>query len=82
MIRGELGKAISLLQEGIDEHLRRHRFQALFLLATESLAKAWERQGNFSKAIQVLEECSQKQEKVRAIFASGPSPLLWMRLRL
>ncbi len=81
---GNVDEAISLLQEGVT---REQIFGShAYFRGSESLANAWERQGNLDMALQTLEEAS--QQKSRAYphggwSARGPSAkLYWMRVRL
>ncbi len=65
LARGQPAEAIPLLQEGVERIGHQHYPVTItFFLASESLARAWELQGNLPSAIQVLEQAS--QEKTRA----------------
>lgn len=76
LARGQPAKAISLLQEGIEEiGDKRRPVTMTFFLASEALARAWELQGSLSGAIHVLEQAS--QEKTRAGMRNYA--FLWMR---
>jgi len=87
LAEGDAEEAISLLQEGV-VRLRNSGSSAYFR-GSESLANAWEQQGNPDRALQILEDAS--QQKNRAYPASITShgfprresaKLHWMRVRL
>ena len=50
-----------------------------YFLGCESLAKVWSLQGDLDKAVQLLEEASEKKSLLRAQSLAVP---LWMGLRL
>ena len=78
LARGETEEAMRLLQEGIAAH------ESLgwwgtdhFFLGSESLARAYEQQGDSEKALQVLKEASKGRAR---LFHRGMAPgLFWMR---
>ena len=80
MARGKTAQAIRLLQEGIEPPWM-GPFISAYFLGTETLANAWEQQGNMSKAIRLLEESSQGRAKALAALR-GSSSFFWMRVRL
>jgi DNA-binding winged helix-turn-helix (wHTH) protein/tetratricopeptide (TPR) repeat protein len=74
LARGQPKEAILALQEDV-EVLRPWAYGSFFL-ATESIARAWERQGDLERAVEVLEDGS-KQRTAAAFYPV--SPPLWMR---
>ena len=76
-VRSARGQAIALLEETV------RRLGALQFLCygdSESLARAWEQQGNFQKAIGVLEEVH--PFKTRYLFPGGAPGWMKTQLRL
>jgi tetratricopeptide (TPR) repeat protein len=74
LARGRAGEAIPLLEEAVEE--LRPRPRPVFFLAVESLAEAWEREGNRERARQVLAEAARQKNQA---FDDG---LFWMRVQL
>ncbi len=58
LARGQTEEAIQLLESAV-EALRPWPDTSYFFLGSESLARAWEQQGNSHRALQVLEEAAQ-----------------------
>jgi tetratricopeptide (TPR) repeat protein len=74
LARGRAGEAIPLLEEAVEQ--LRPRPRPVFFLAVESLADAWEREGNRERARQVLAEAARHKNQA---FDDG---LFWMRVQL
>ncbi len=66
-------EAIALLEEGVES--ARLLGHSVFFLASASLARAWEQQGDLERALQVLEAAS--EEKARAYLVQST----WIRIR-
>ncbi|MEE8200095.1 MAG: tetratricopeptide repeat protein, partial [Candidatus Acidoferrales bacterium] len=80
LTQGRTAEAFWLLQDALEGQRRRGGFAStIFFLGSESLAHAWEQQGNFSKALKVLEEAS--QEKTSAAMFWGSSGYCWLRVQ-
>ena len=87
LAEGNAEEAISLLQEGLAP-LRNSGNHAYFR-CSESLAHAWELQGNLDMAVQTLEDASQQKHQaypggaLSGSFGSpAPAKVYWMRVRL
>lgn len=78
LARGRRAEAIRLLEEGFNL-IPPHGFTTYFL-AAESLAQAYEQQGNLGQAVDLLRKAG--EEKRRAVYNGGLSTLLWMRIQL
>ena len=76
LARGDTASGIRLLRAGLSEE-REHAYPSYFFGA-DSLARAYEREGNLSAALEVLETAS--ADRVRANGPFGMSvAMLWMR---
>lgn len=73
--RRELPEAIALLEQGVQK--TNHTGWPVYFWRAESLARAWQLQGDLAKAVAVLEETS--QDKGSAIYPR--SGLLWLRIQ-
>ncbi|MDQ5858521.1 MAG: tetratricopeptide repeat protein [Acidobacteriota bacterium] len=78
LARGRTAEAIRVLEEGFNL-IPPHGFTTYFL-AAESLAQAYEQQGDLGQAVDVLRKAG--EEKRRAVYFGGLSTLLWMRIQL
>jgi tetratricopeptide (TPR) repeat protein len=74
LAQGQPGKAIPLLQEGLQATNRPGTFT--FFLGVEALARAWEREGNLPEAIGALEKASAEGPRVRILHGFA-----WMRIQ-
>ncbi len=82
LAEGNVEEAISLLKDGLFG-LRSSGVYAYFR-CSESLANAWERQGNLDMALRTLEDASQQKNRTYPLpgdLAASPK-LYWMRVRL
>ena len=75
LAEGHTEQAISLLRDSVGQ-LRPSGY-AIYFLGAESLARAWEKQGEPNKALRVLEDASQQKNRTYPF-----SKLHWMRVRL
>ncbi len=75
LAQGKTEEATQLLEEGVE--LMRHSGGGSYFLAVESLARAWEEQGELSRAAQVLERAAAHRG---AIFYTPAGPL-WVRIQ-
>ena len=82
LAEGNLEEAISLLQGGLSG-LRSSGTYPYFRCA-ESLAMAWERQGNLDMALRTLEDASQQKNRTYSFVSDyvGSAKVYWMRVRL
>ena len=82
LAEGNVDEAISLLQEGL--YGLRSSGNAAYFRCSESLANAWERQGDLEMALRTLEDASQQKSRTYPwANPGGASPKLhWMRVRL
>ncbi len=82
LAEGNLEEAISLLQGGLSG-LRSSGTYPYFRCA-ESLAIAWERQGNLDMALRTLEDASQQKNRTYSFVNDyvGSAKVYWMRVRL
>lgn len=77
LAQGRPAEAISLLQDGIA--MARPIGDMYYFLGAESLARAWEQQGNLEKAIEVLEDASQQKNRS---YPGGAAAWIRVRVRL
>lgn len=76
LAQGKTALATRLLRDGVNEE-RDHAYPTYFLGA-ESLARAYERNGNFSAALDVLQSTSTDRARVDGPFGMSAAPL-WMQ---
>ncbi len=77
LARGQIAEAIRLLEQGLPD--LRPWPTAYFFLASEALARAAQQRGNIAKALEILDNASQYQD--RAVFF-GPASFFWMKIQL
>jgi len=77
LARGQTTEGISLLEEGLQDMA--YPGANLVFLVSESLAEAYESQGDLQKALQVLEKAA--QEKAGTYQWSGPQGFYWIRVQ-
>lgn len=78
LARGQTTEGISLLEEGLRE-VDYPGTSSSFFLASESLAEAYENQGELQKALRVLEKAA--QEKAGTYQWTGPRGFYWIRIQ-
>ncbi len=78
LARGQTEEATRLLELGVQVAKSQGVWHAFFF-ASESLARAWQLQGDLEKALQVLEEASQARKESGQLWPL--SETLWMRLQ-
>ncbi|MEE8606399.1 MAG: hypothetical protein V3S55_02250, partial [Nitrospiraceae bacterium] len=78
--RGQTAEAIGLLEDSVPalRPLVQPCCASYFFLGSESLALAWERQGEWQKALAVLEQAS--QERARVYYRAMSPGVFWMRI--
>lgn len=80
LARGRTEEAIGLLDEGIS--IVRTWGDGRFFLGSQALAEALERQGNLSRAVQVLEASSREKQRAVANGSAAPQFWMWNEMRL
>ena len=84
LAQGQTEKAIPLLEQGLSEARNREMLH-IFFFASESLARAWERQGDSEQALQVLEEASRARKEFGELWPLSETlsmRLQWQRAKL
>jgi tetratricopeptide (TPR) repeat protein len=77
LARGEIDKAIELLEESIDHLGRTSWWVTGFFLAADALARAWEQQGNLERALQVLEQAAEAKTRIYSPFDGMWPAVTW-----
>jgi len=70
--KGDAGRSIQFIENALTEGSNHY-------LSSLLLAEAWSQEGELQKAVQVLEEASEKKYLVLVL---GESPAMWLRVRL
>lgn len=72
MTRGNREAGVRLLQAALEPPIKLSYSRGVFALGAESLAKLWAEEGQTGQAIEFLEKCSERKEKIRAAFSLRP----------